>query len=225
MPALRRFLTPTSPGVETEQSERPEEPRYELEVSSGRVTMLIHEMNYDECVSVLARLKFGRLACVRDNQPYVVPIYFAFHERHLYTFSKSGQKIEWMRGNPLVCVEVDEITSSYQWLSVVVLGRYEELPDTPEYKFDRNLAHDMLAERAMWWQPAYVASTHRSAADSLSPVYYRIRMDQVTGHRGMPNAIESESLSAPEPAIKHESRLLNLLSSRTAHLNGNNKTS
>ena len=55
--------------------------------------MLINEMNYEECVSVLARLKFGRLACVRDNQPYIVPIYFAFYERHLYTFSSSGQKI------------------------------------------------------------------------------------------------------------------------------------
>jgi nitroimidazol reductase NimA-like FMN-containing flavoprotein (pyridoxamine 5'-phosphate oxidase superfamily) len=173
--------------------------------------MLIHEMNYDECVSVLARLKFGRLACVRDNQPYIVPIYFAFHDRHLYTFSSVGQKIEWMRGNPRVCVEADEISSSYQWVSVVVLGRYEELPDAPEYTFERNLAHKLLAERAMWWQPAYVASTHHSTAESLTPIYYRIHMDQVTGHRGMPDAVESEALSASEPAIKRESWLVNLL--------------
>ena len=173
--------------------------------------MLINEMNYEECVSVLARLKFGRLACVRDNQPYIVPIYFAFYERHLYTFSSSGQKIEWMRGNPRVCVEADEITSIYQWLSVVVFGHYEELTDTPEYTFERNLAHKMLAERAMWWQPAYVASSHHRTADSLTPIYYRIHMDQVTGHRGMPDAGESEILSTAQPAIKRESRLLNLL--------------
>jgi nitroimidazol reductase NimA-like FMN-containing flavoprotein (pyridoxamine 5'-phosphate oxidase superfamily) len=173
--------------------------------------MLIHEMNYDECVSVLARLKFGRLACVRDNQPYIVPIYFVLHERHLYTFSTSGQKIEWMRGNPRVCVEADEITSSYQWLSVVVFGRYEELPDTPEYTLERNLAHDMLAERAMWWQPAYVASTHHSTADSLTLIYYRIHMDHVTGHRGLPDPVEAATLSTSEPTIKRESRLVNLL--------------
>jgi nitroimidazol reductase NimA-like FMN-containing flavoprotein (pyridoxamine 5'-phosphate oxidase superfamily) len=173
--------------------------------------MLIHDMNYEECLGLLARLRFGRLGCVRDNQPYVVPIHFALHDRHLYTFSTSGQKIEWMRANPRVCVEADEITSSYQWLSVVVLGRYEELPDTPEYKLERNLAHDVLAERAMWWQPAYVASTHHSTADSLTPIYYRIRMDQVTGHRGMPDAVERKTLAAPEPVIKRESWLLNLL--------------
>jgi nitroimidazol reductase NimA-like FMN-containing flavoprotein (pyridoxamine 5'-phosphate oxidase superfamily) len=94
---------------------------------------------------------------------------------------------------------------------VVVFGHYEELTDTPEYKFERNLAHKMLAERAMWWQPAYVASSHHRTADSLTPIYYRIHMDQVTGHRGMPDAGEPEILSAAQPAIKRESRLLNLL--------------
>jgi nitroimidazol reductase NimA-like FMN-containing flavoprotein (pyridoxamine 5'-phosphate oxidase superfamily) len=44
-----------------------------------------------------------------------------------------GQKIEWMRLNPLVCVEIDEIPSDVDWTSMVVRGRYEELPEKPEY--------------------------------------------------------------------------------------------
>jgi nitroimidazol reductase NimA-like FMN-containing flavoprotein (pyridoxamine 5'-phosphate oxidase superfamily) len=150
--------------------------------------MLIHEMTNKECLDALARFRWGRLGCARDNQPYVVPIYVAYHERHLYTFSTAGQKIEWMRANPRVCVEADEITSPFQWLSVVVFGHYEELPDTPEYKFERNLAYEMLQQRAMWWEPAaYVASPHHSAADSLTPIFYRIHIDQVTGHHAMPD--------------------------------------
>ena len=35
----------------------------------------------------------GRLACPRDNQPYVIPIYFALHGDYLYSFTTLGQKI------------------------------------------------------------------------------------------------------------------------------------
>ncbi len=174
--------------------------------------MLIHEMTHEECISALARLRFGRMGCARDNQPYVMPLYFAHHERHLYSFSKVGQKIEWMRENPRVCVEADEITSHCQWLSVIVFGHYEEFPDTPEYEFERNLAYKMLQERAMWWQTTDVGSPRRHrSADSLIPFCYRIHIDRVTGHRAMPDSVEAAALAASEPATKSESWLLSLL--------------
>ena len=59
--------------------------------------MFIHEMTEDECRTALERVSFGRLACARDNQPYVVPIYFSYDGKHIYGFSTLGQKIEWMR--------------------------------------------------------------------------------------------------------------------------------
>ena len=174
--------------------------------------MLIHAMTHKECLDALARLGFGRLGCARDNQPYVVPIYIIYHERHLYTFSTAGQKIEWMRANPRVCVEADEIISPLQWLSVVVFGHYEELLDTPEYKFERNLAFKMLQQHAMWWEPAAcVAPSHDSTVDSLAPIFYRIHIDQVTGHYAMPGPVESVTLPAPESATKSKGWLLSLL--------------
>lgn len=39
--------------------------------------------------------------------------------------------------DPLVCVEVDEVVSPEEWASVIVFGRYEELPDSPEYQPQR----------------------------------------------------------------------------------------
>lgn len=174
--------------------------------------MLIHEMTNKECLDALARSRCGRLGCARDNQPYVVPIYFTYHERHLYTFSKAGQKIEWMRANPRVCIEADEITSPVQWLSVVVFGHYEELLDTPEYTFERNLAYQMLHQRAMWWEPAAsVAPSHDSTADSLTPIFYRISIDQVTGHYALPGPVESATLPARESAAESKGWLLSLL--------------
>lgn len=170
--------------------------------------MLIHEMTEDECRIALERVSFGRLACARDNQPYVLPISFSYDGKHLYGFSEPGQiygfstlgqKIEWMRSNPLVCLEVDERTSHHQWMSIVVSGRYEELPDTPEFENERVQAWEVLQKRAMWWEPAYVATEHRK---QLTPIFYRIHIKQMTGCRATPDAVEAAALAAKAPTTE-----------------------
>jgi len=40
--------------------------------------MIISEITGEECREVLARGSIGRLGCSLDNQPYVVPICFAY---------------------------------------------------------------------------------------------------------------------------------------------------
>ena len=153
--------------------------------------MFIHEMTEAECRKALEQANFGRLACARDNQPYVVPIYFAYDGKHLYGaiygFATLGQKIEWMRTNPQVCLEIDNRISCDQWMSVIILGRYEELPDRPEYGDARVKAHELLQRRAMWWEPAYMGSKDRDIPHSLTPIFYRIRIDRMTGHRVTPD--------------------------------------
>ena len=83
---------------------------------------------------VLAGARLARLAYAHENQPYIVPVYLAYHEASgccLYGFTTPGQKIEWMRANALVCVEVDEIAAYDQWVSVIAIGEYKELPKSP----------------------------------------------------------------------------------------------
>ena len=153
--------------------------------------MLIREMSTQECCDLLARLGTGRLGCARNNQPYVVPIYFAYEPDHLYGFSTVGQKIEWMRDNPLVCVEADEVRARNQWASVIVFGRYEELPDKPEYAELRRQAQSLLEKRAMWWQIGYAASQSRVKPKPVSSVFYCIHIESVSGHQATADAIES----------------------------------
>jgi uncharacterized protein len=99
--------------------------------------MLIQEMAKEENLSLLANMHLGRLGCAQGAQPYIAPFYFAYDSNYLYGFSTVGQKIDWMRANPLVCVETDDLVSSDEWVSIIILGRYEELPDTPEWKTQR----------------------------------------------------------------------------------------
>jgi nitroimidazol reductase NimA-like FMN-containing flavoprotein (pyridoxamine 5'-phosphate oxidase superfamily) len=149
--------------------------------------MLLGEMHSGECYELLARLGFGRLACARDNQPYIVPIYFAYEAERLYGFGTLGQKIEWMRSNPLVAVEADEVKSHLEWTSVVVRGRYEEFPDTPEYADRRQQAQSVLEKRSLWWQTGFASAQTRGRFNRDLPVFYCIHIDEVSGHRAMPD--------------------------------------
>jgi len=112
-----------------------------------------------------------------------VPLYFVYHHNYLYSFSTVGQKIAWMRANPLVCVEADQVVSPHSWVSVVIFGRYEELPDTPESQPERAFASELLQQYAMWWEPGYAKTVLHGAERPLEPVFYRIYIGLITGHR------------------------------------------
>jgi len=213
--------------------------------------MKIHEMSMEECHRVLAGAQLARLGCARANQPYVVPVYLAFHQKSecFYGFTTPGQKVEWMRENPLVCVEVDEIVSCDQWVSIIVTGRYEELPETPASKEsglraperprpvgefvpfpsadtrqrqiddERELAWQVLKSRAMWWEPAqtaWAARDHRASSDPFTSVFYKIRIERITGHKATP---DSTSFSCDERNT-YEGRWRRLLKATTRIFGG-----
>jgi nitroimidazol reductase NimA-like FMN-containing flavoprotein (pyridoxamine 5'-phosphate oxidase superfamily) len=148
--------------------------------------MFIQEMSESACLKALARARLGRLACAHHNQPYVVPIYFVYEGSYLYAFTTLGQKVEWMRSNPLVCVELDEMENSDQWASIVIFGRYEELPDTPEGKRARLHGHGVLQVHGSWWEPG-ASYTHRNPDRPMTPIFYRIRIDRISGRRATPS--------------------------------------
>jgi uncharacterized protein len=151
--------------------------------------VLIRELTRQESLDFLSRTRLGSLACARGTQPYVVPFYFAYNNHYLYSFSTVGQKIEWMRANPLVCVQADEVVSPRDWVSVIVFGRYEELRDTPEWRSARESAHQLLRQNAVWWEPGYARTNLHGTERPLVPVFYRLSVVEVTGHRAAPEPV------------------------------------
>ena len=148
--------------------------------------MLITEMTSEECRELVARTGFGHLGCSHNNEPYVVPMYFAYETDYLYGFSIFGRKIEWMRANPKVCIDVDEVTSHSSWASVIINGRFQELPNTPQYSSERSHVFSLLEKRTLWWQTAQ-ASKELRTTQPFPPIFYRIHIDVMTGHRAAPD--------------------------------------
>ena len=144
--------------------------------------------------------QFGRIACAHGAQPYVTPFSFAYHEGFIYSFATVGRKVEWMRANPLVCVEVEKIASRREWQTAVFFGRFEELRESPEFTDLRKFAHGLLARTAMWWEPGAVKTPHWGVERKLEAVYFRISIDEITGHRAVADALAAGSGSSDAAA-------------------------
>jgi nitroimidazol reductase NimA-like FMN-containing flavoprotein (pyridoxamine 5'-phosphate oxidase superfamily) len=145
--------------------------------------MIVHDLDSAECLAVLTGAHLGRLACARADQPYIVPAFFYFdrEEYSLFSFSTVGQKIDWMRENPKVCVEFEQIVDQFHWTTVVVFGRYEEIDDSPENVAARRRAHELWQRHHAWWLPG--AARRASGEEHHTPIVFRIRIDRVTGRR------------------------------------------
>jgi uncharacterized protein len=145
--------------------------------------MVVKNLDRGQCFRFLKHTAFGRTGCANKNQPYVVPIYFVCEGEQLFGFSTEGKKVGWMRENPLVCVQADDIKSELEWTSVVAMGRYEELPDNPGHQERRRHAHQLLQSRELWWRLAIASSQTRDEHLRVLPVLYCIHIEDISGHQ------------------------------------------
>jgi nitroimidazol reductase NimA-like FMN-containing flavoprotein (pyridoxamine 5'-phosphate oxidase superfamily) len=145
--------------------------------------MIVHTLTPAECREVLARVRHGRLACARSEQPYIVPISMFFDPRDnvVYGFTTLGQKVRWMRENPRVCLEVEEVASRTRWVTVIAFGRYEEIPRTGAGAELRRRATELFGREVDWWLPATASLS--SGEQPTVPIVYRIRIGRITGRR------------------------------------------
>jgi nitroimidazol reductase NimA-like FMN-containing flavoprotein (pyridoxamine 5'-phosphate oxidase superfamily) len=98
----------------------------------------------------------------------------------LFGVSADGKKITWMRRNPRVCVEVEDIDDRFHWTTVVINGMYEEIPPVAKHEDARQHALGLFKTRSEWWLPALGKVGDR---EQHSLVVYRILIDTMTGRR------------------------------------------
>jgi uncharacterized protein len=149
--------------------------------------MHIEDLSKKASLDFLAGRRFGRIACTNLSQPYVTPFHFAYHDPWIYSFGTVGRKIEWLRANPLACVEADDIKDSQNWISVIVFGRFEELTASGDHHATRDFAHSLLQQHQIWWEPGYARTLLLGAPRTMEPVYFRLSIDEITGHRAVPD--------------------------------------
>jgi hypothetical protein len=89
-----------------------------------------------------------------------------------------------MRGNPKVCVQVDDLKGRSDWVSVIAKGRYEEL-DEPRFADERNHARKLLEKHHHWWINALAERRTQLSDQEIKPIFFRVKIDTLTGLRGV----------------------------------------
>lgn len=93
--------------------------------SHGRIL----ELEQNEIEELVSRNRVGRLGVSVNDQPYVVPVSYAYHEGKIYIHSGRGKKTQYLEKNPRVCFQTDEIYGNGSWKSVIVYGKAKFVED------------------------------------------------------------------------------------------------
>ena len=80
-----------------------------------------------EAHQLLADETVAHLACVVNDEPYVVPINYLFLDGSIYSHSLPGLKIDALRKHPRLCLQVEQAMNNIKWRSVLVFGDFEEI--------------------------------------------------------------------------------------------------
>ena len=128
-----------------------------------------------EAFEVIKAGKVGRLGCIDNDEPYVVPINYLVDEGSIYSHSLPGKKIDAMRAHPRTCLQVDHIDDDFHWRSAIAFGNFEEI----ERPKDRREILSKLLSRF----PKLTPVESRIVQDAAAPdsVIFRIVVDRVTG--------------------------------------------
>jgi uncharacterized protein len=133
------------------------------------------ELLEEEARALLSDCRIGRLGCVDNGEPYVVPINYVLEDGTIYSHSLPGRKIDALRAHARACLQVDEIENDFNWRSVIAYGDFEEIRTASER---RSILSKLLARFPQLTPVESVMAQDASAPDS---VVFRIRIDRITG--------------------------------------------
>jgi uncharacterized protein len=96
------------------------------------------DLSNEECANLLSAARYGRLGLAKEGHPYVVPMSYVYVDGRIYLHSRGeGQKVEYVRGNPRVCFQVDLLEKG-RWSSAIAFGsaRLSEGVEAKQRMFD-----------------------------------------------------------------------------------------
>jgi uncharacterized protein len=140
----------------------------------------IEELSAEEITAILARNRVGRIAFSMHDRVDIQPIHYVYSQGWIYGRTSHGAKLAALGKNKWVAFEVDEVTSLFEWASVVVHGGVYVLEpdDSPE-------AHALFT-RAIELLRRLLPTTFRE--DDPVPnrdVVFRVAVQESSGRRAV----------------------------------------
>lgn len=150
---------------------------------------MLGELEQTQMEQLLKEQVTGRIACHADGMTYIVPVNYGFGGSYIYGQSADGQKVRMMRINPSVCFEVDQIQSIFNWKSVIIQGRFEEITDSAEKeRLQQGLIHRLMPlSRNPGDHPAHgITEKDSDVGTKVQLIIYKIHIEKLSGRFEQP---------------------------------------
>lgn len=135
--------------------------------------MPVGKIPLNDAISILEKGNLGRLGCIAEGEPYVIPVNYFYDGKYIYIHSMPGRKINALRSNPRACLQIDEIVDSYNWRSVIAYGSYEEISDED--------TREQILESIFKRVPQLTPVETKMAKSQEKTIIFRLMVDQITG--------------------------------------------
>jgi nitroimidazol reductase NimA-like FMN-containing flavoprotein (pyridoxamine 5'-phosphate oxidase superfamily) len=135
--------------------------------------MSIGKLGNTDALAILREGTLGRLGCIAAGWPYVVPVNYFFDGKDIYIHSAPGKKIDALRANSRVCLQVDEIKDTYHWRSVIAYGTFEEVSSEETRENVLSKLYSRL--------PHMTPVESKLTKGLRETIVFRIKLDEITG--------------------------------------------
>lgn len=144
---------------------------------------MIGQLTNEQINTLLISSVAGHLGCCADNTPYVIPITYTYDGTCIYSHAREGLKIELMRKNLKVCLEVTQMDALSYWRSMMVWSTFEEQKGEAS-----EIAMQLLKNRLYPLKTSFysqllweVTPKEIGSIKDAREVSYRIKITQKTG--------------------------------------------
>tara|TARA_R110000744_G_scaffold88464_3_gene172495 strand:- start:8602 stop:9057 length:456 start_codon:yes stop_codon:yes gene_type:complete len=151
---------------------------------------MIKNLKTEEGIRLLSDNYIGRLAFICQGNPYVVPITYYYDEtsNSILGYSAEGHKMNAMRKNRSVSLEVDEITAVNNWQSILAHGIFEELQGSEAkfllHRFAQGVKNIIIRKEKIIPQSINAFSSKMNSPET--PIVFRIKIVEITGKQRKP---------------------------------------
>lgn len=142
---------------------------------------VFRSLTEEQCWALLRQGNVGRLCFMNRGRVDVEPVHYVLANRRIIVRSAAGMKLEALAHNPFVAFEVDEITGTFDWRSVIARGTV--------YMAD---AHGSPLERRAYGRGVRALrrlvpqTLLRGDPTPLRTTVYAINVDIITGREASP---------------------------------------
>lgn len=134
---------------------------------------------------ILENNYIGQLGYIHQDKPYVVPItyYYDKETNAIICYSGEGHKMNAMRKNNAVSLQVSDVDSVVNWKSVLVHGTFEQHygSDAKAYlhKFSLGVKNVILEKEHR--KPSFIREFSSKIYKDDIPEVFLIRIEEITG--------------------------------------------